>query len=114
MVQRNPRIGVDEFIPMEHCEILEQSGLLNLLKISHFGRAPEVNAVVKVLLSCIDGGYLWLGSRIDINVYLIHLITRLSKIGKDLETHFSGKDKDKKLPLSVVNKYKLQHGEWIK
>ena len=33
MVQRNPRTGADEFVPMEHVQILEQSGLLNLLKV---------------------------------------------------------------------------------
>ena len=28
-VQRNPRTDVDEFVPMEHVQIIEQSGLLN-------------------------------------------------------------------------------------
>ena len=37
MVQRNPRTDADEFVPMEHVQILEQSGLLNLLRIPHFG-----------------------------------------------------------------------------
>ena len=37
MVQRNPRTDADEFVPMEHVQILEQSGLLNLLKIPNFG-----------------------------------------------------------------------------
>ena len=60
MVERNPRTDEDEFVPMEHCQNLERSRLLNLLKIPHFGWGPEVNAVVKVLLSCIHGGYLGL------------------------------------------------------
>ena len=33
MVQRNPRTDADEFV-----QILEQSGLLNLLRIPYFGR----------------------------------------------------------------------------
>ena len=37
MVQRNPRTDADEFVPMEHVQVLEQSGLLNFLTIPHFG-----------------------------------------------------------------------------
>ena len=36
-VQRNPRTGADEFVPVEHVQILERLGLLNLLRIPHFG-----------------------------------------------------------------------------
>ena len=95
---------------MEHVHILEQSGLFNLLRIPYFGRGAEVNAVVRVLLSCVHGGYLWLGNRVDLNVYLIHRITGLSKIGKDPQTHISRKSKDTKLPVLLVNKYKIQRG----
>ena len=66
MVHRNPRTGANEFVPMEHVHILEQSGLLNFLKIPHFGRGTEVNAMVCVILSCVHGGYLWLGNRVDL------------------------------------------------
>ena len=92
---------------MEHIQILEQSGLFNLLRIPHFGRGTEVNAVVHVLLSRVHGGYLWLGNRVDLNVDLIHHITRLSKTGKDPQTHISSKGKDSKLPVALVTKYKL-------
>ena len=47
--------------------------------------------MVRVLLSCVHGGYLWLGKRIDLNIDLIHCITGLSKSGKDPQTHISGK-----------------------
>ena len=57
-VQRNLRTDANEFVPMEHVQILDQSGLLNLLKTPHFGRGIEVNSVVRVLLSCVHGGYL--------------------------------------------------------
>ena len=96
---------------MEHVQILEQSGLLNLLKIPHFGQGTEVNSVVHVLLSYVHGGYLWLGNRIDLNVNLIHHhITGMSKISKDPQTHISSKSKDSKLPTTLVNKYNLQRG----
>ena len=36
-IQKNPRIGADEYVPMEHVQTLEHSGLLNLLRIPHFG-----------------------------------------------------------------------------
>ena len=81
--------------------------MLNLLKIPHFGRGAEVNAMVCVLLSCVHGGYLWLGNRVYLNIDLIHCITGLSKIGKDPQTHISGKSRDSKLPTTLVNKYKL-------
>ena len=68
---------------MEHAQILEQSGLLNLLRIPHFGQATEVNAMVRVLLSCVHGGCLSVGNRVDLNIDLIHRITGLSKTGKD-------------------------------
>ena len=48
-----------------------------------------------------------MGNRVDLNVDLIHHITRLSNIGKDPQTHISGKSKDTKLPTLLVNKYKL-------
>ena len=36
-IQKNPRIGRDEYVPMAHVQILECSGLLNLLRLPHFG-----------------------------------------------------------------------------
>jgi hypothetical protein len=35
-----------------------RSTILNIMKIPHFGRYQEVNACVKILLSCYHGGYL--------------------------------------------------------
>ena len=51
-----------------------------------------------------------MGNKVDLNDDLIHHITGLSKIGKDPQTHISGKSKDTKLPALLVNKYKLQRG----
>ena len=66
--------------------------------------------MVCILLSCVHGGYLWLGNKVDLNVDLIHHITGLSKTGKDPKTHITGKTKDSKLPPALVTKYKLQRG----
>ena len=95
---------------MEHVQVLEPSGLLNLMRIPHFGRGTEVNAMVRILLSCVHGGYLWLGNKVNLNVDLIHRITGLSKTGKDPKIHITGKINDSKLPPSLVTKYKLQRG----
>ena len=35
-IQKNPRTGRDEYVPMAHVQILERSGLLNLLRLPHF------------------------------------------------------------------------------
>ena len=66
--------------------------------------------MVHVLLSCVHGGYLCLGNKVDLNIDLIHHITGLSKTGKDPKTHITGKTKDSKLPPALVTKCKLQRG----
>ena len=63
--------------------------------------------MVHVLFSCVHGGYLWIGNKVDMNVDPIHHITELSKTGKDPKTHISGKTKDSKQPATLVTKYKL-------
>ena len=68
--------------------------------------------MVRVLISCVHGGYLWLGNRVDLNVDLIHRITGLSKTCQDPKTNITGKTKDSKLSLDLVVKYKLQREGW--
>lgn len=46
---------------------LEKLGILNLLEISHFGRSTEINVCVKLLLSYIHGGYLWLDMVVSVD-----------------------------------------------
>jgi hypothetical protein len=53
-----------KIIPQPWMMNLAQSTLLNVMKIPHFGRHQEVNACVKLLLSCYHGGYLWLDRHI--------------------------------------------------
>ena len=84
--------------------------MLVLLQIPHFGRSNEINAAMKVLLSCVHGGHLWLDRKVDITIDLIHLIIGLSKTGADPTTHFVGKDQDKKLVVRLIKKYNLTRG----
>jgi hypothetical protein len=55
MTRKNPNI-----VPHPWIKDITRSTILNVMKISHFGRHKEVNTCVKCLLSCYHGGYLWL------------------------------------------------------
>jgi hypothetical protein len=62
---------------------IARSTILNVMKIPHFDRHQEVNAYVKLLLSCLHGGYLWLDRHINVDPMLIHQIIGLSMQGLD-------------------------------
>jgi hypothetical protein len=68
---------------------LEKSGILNLLEVPHFGHSLEINACVKLLLSCVHGGTLWLDPPVSIDTALIARITGLPKSGEDLTILFN-------------------------
>jgi hypothetical protein len=70
---------------------LVKSTILNMMKIPHFGRHQEVNACVKILLSCYHGGYLWLDRCVTMDPMLIDLITGLSMQGPDPQQFYPGK-----------------------
>ena len=108
----NPTMKVEALTPQAWKASLHPSRLLNLLQIPHFGRSNKINAVVKVLLSCMHGGHLWLDRRVDITIDLIHRITGLSKNGADPMAHFVEKDQDRKLAVRLIKKYNLTRGGW--
>ena len=85
-------------------------GLLNILLIPHFGQSLELNAVVKVLLSRIHDGYLWLDCKINLNVDAIHRITGLTKVGTNPSSHFVGKSLDRKLVAKLTKEFNLSKG----
>jgi hypothetical protein len=64
----NPATKVEALTPQAWIASLQPSRLLNLLQIPHFGRSNEINVVVKVLLSCVHRGQLWLDCRVDITI----------------------------------------------
>jgi hypothetical protein len=63
----------------EWATCLEKEGILNLLEIPHFRCNLEINACVKVFLSCVHGGTLWLDPPVSIDTALIARITGLPK-----------------------------------
>jgi hypothetical protein len=106
----NPATKIEALTPQAWIASLQPSGLLNLLQIPHYERSNEINAVVKVLLSCVHGGHIWLDRRVNITIDLIHRITRLSKTRADPVAHFVGKDQDRKLAVRLIKKYNLIRG----
>ena len=88
----DPATKVEALTPQAWIASLQPFGLLNLLQILHFGHSNEINTVVKVLLSRIHEGQLWLDCRVYITIDLIHRIIGLSKSDVDPATHFVGKD----------------------
>jgi hypothetical protein len=76
MTGKKPRIVSQPWI-----KELAQSTILNVMKIPHFGRHQEVNACVKLLLSCYHGGYLWLDRRITVDSGVDPLDYRIEHAG---------------------------------
>jgi hypothetical protein len=50
---------------------LEKDGILNLFDIPHFRRSTKINTCVKMLLSCVHRGYLWLDRPVSLDTDLI-------------------------------------------
>jgi hypothetical protein len=84
---------------------LTQATLLNVMNIPHFGRHQEVNAHVKLLLSCYHGGYLWLNRRIIVDPTLINRITGLSVQGPNQQDLYPGKAMDHALAQRIKDTY---------
>jgi hypothetical protein len=75
------------------------------MNIPHFGRKQEVNACVKIPLSCYHGSYLWIDQHIIVNPMLINRITILSMKGPDLQDFYPGKDIDYALAQKIKDTY---------
>jgi hypothetical protein len=75
------------------------------MKIPHFERHQEVNACVKLLLSCYHGGYLWLDHCIIVDSTLIHRITGLSMQGPDPQEFYLRKATDRALAQKIKDTY---------
>ena len=74
---------------------ITHSTILNVMKIPHFGWHREVNACVKILLSCYHGNYLCLDRCITVDPTLIDRITRLSMQGPNPHDFYPGKDAER-------------------
>jgi hypothetical protein len=75
------------------------------MNIPHFGRHQEVNACVKLLLSRYHGGYLWLESRITVDLTQINQITGLSMQGPNPWDFYPGKTSDRALSQRIKETY---------
>jgi hypothetical protein len=94
-----------KIIPQPWTMDIARSTVLNVMKIPHFGRHQEVNACIKLLLSCFHGGYLWLDRRITVDPALIHRITGLSMQGPDPQDFYPGKAADRALAQKIKDTY---------
>jgi hypothetical protein len=94
-----------KIIPQSWTMNLTQSTLLNVMKVPHFGRHQEVNACVKLLLSCYHGRYLWLNRRIIVDLMLINRIIGLSMKGPNPHDFYPGKTMDRALAQRIKNTY---------
>jgi hypothetical protein len=84
---------------------LTQSTLPNIMNIPHFGRPQEVNACVKLLLSCYHGDYLWLNHRIAVDPTLINQIKGLGMQGPDPQEFYPRKSMDRALAQKIKDTY---------
>ena len=87
----NPTTKVEALTLQAWIASLQPSGLLNLLQIPCFSQSKKINTVVKVLLSCVHRGRMWLDHKVNITIVLIDQIIGLSKNEVDLVVHFVGK-----------------------
>jgi hypothetical protein len=94
-----------KIVPQSWTQKLAQSTLLNVMKIPHLDRHQEVNAYVKLLLSCYHGGYLWLDHRITMDLTLINWITGHSMQGPDPQEFYPGKTSDQALAQRIKETY---------
>lgn len=78
-----------------------------MLKFPHFGHTPEVNAHIKLLLTRVHGGYLYLHDKISLDTDLIWWITQLSMKGEDPVEAMTGKKGGKKLSVKMLAKFGL-------
>jgi hypothetical protein len=88
---------------------LQKVGSLNLLDILDFGRIHEINACIKMLLSYVDGGYMWLDKTISINIDLIMRIIGILPQGEDPSLLFFNKKNEKYLANSMKDKFHKFH-----
>lgn len=73
--KKNTMVGVIELEPQKWLCRVEKAGLLNLLWVPHYHRAPLTIFIIRQLLFLVHGGCLWLKEPIPIMDHLIHHIT---------------------------------------
>jgi hypothetical protein len=89
---------------------LENTGILNLVEIPHFGRGKEVNNCVKQLMAVLHGGFLWMEEPVSIDVELIAFITGLPSMGESPTQYLDDKTKEKALAEEMKKTYGTKRG----
>lgn len=90
---------------------LQKAGLLNMFDIPHFGQSQGINVCVKMLLSCVHGGYMWLNKSVSINIDLIVRITGLLSQVQNPASLFFDKKNEKVLAESMKEKLHTFNGQ---
>jgi hypothetical protein len=80
---------------------LAQPTILNVMNISHFGCHQEVNACVKILVSCYHGGNLLLDRTIIVDPALIYRIIGLIFKGPDPQQFYPGRTSNRSLAQRI-------------
>jgi hypothetical protein len=94
-----------KIVPYSWTQNLAQSTLFNVMKIPHFRRHQEVNACIKLLMSCYHGRYLWLGRHITVDPTLINRIKGLGMQGPDPQEFYPGNTSDQELAQRIKETY---------
>jgi hypothetical protein len=89
---------------------LYNTGIMNLLDITHFGCSKHINGCVKQLLTRVLGKFLWMDRRVPINVDLIATIIGLPTDGEKLEQYLEDKTKAKSISDEIKAKYGTKRG----
>jgi len=104
--------GTIELVPWTWLKGVEKVGLLNLLSVPHYHRAPVTIFVIRQLLCLVHDGCLWLEEPIPITYHLIHQITRLPYSGEDPANISEGKGGELALAEAMKKKFKLEKKKW--
>jgi hypothetical protein len=94
-----------KIVPQSWTMNLEQSTLLHVINIPHFGRHQVVNACVKLLLSYYHGRYVWLNHHITVDPTLINRIIGLSMQAPNPQDFYPRKNMDRALVQNIKDTY---------
>lgn len=105
-LERVVYVGVVKVEPMPWACGLSNAGILNLLRIPHFGRYPIMDICVRQRLALVHDGRLRIKRKIPINAVLNHPITDLPKKGSNPMANY-GKSQEMKVAVKVNKDYKV-------
>jgi uncharacterized membrane protein len=96
--------------PKQWVEVLENTGILNLLDITHFRLGKDLKNCIKKLLAVLHGGILWLDELVSIDIELIAFTTGLPLDGEKPTQYLDDKNKEKSLAEEMNKTYGIERG----